>query len=665
MARQAATGADFGFGRRAGCGQIATLLVRHGRMGIDLGHLAAKIAASLAPRRTPTGAGHRAPAIRAGLAALTLALATALALFAPAAPAASAAYKVEIDAPKALKGILEEHLDLARYATRTDMSDDQFDYMLETVGEQVRQFASTEGWFDPVTKATVEGEGKDRVVHITVDPGARTLIRRVDLEVTGPAATQNPQQVAQMRAKWGLPVGDPFRQADWDKAKEDALVTLQSHTYYGAKLAASRARVEPDEQAADLSARYESGPAYVLGPLQVEGPRRYPELIVRNVNPLVEGEPYRVERLLELQRAIQNQPYFSNVQVDLVDPTPVKADGPEGAAGAAGGAVLPDTVVAPVRVRVRENPPHRLNSGVGYTTDTGAQVEGRYSYYNLFNRAWVLDSQARIEQKRQYGFLEAAMPPDTHTFRNSIYGSYERTIDLESTDLTSWRAGLKRSRSRERYDTTVSLDYYYDNLVPFGQPSQLSKALVPAFAWTRRDVDNPVFPRRGNVINTQVGVAAKGFLSDATFLRVYGRIRQYVPVGNRDLFIARLEVGADMTSSDPANIPASLRFRAGGTDSIRGYSYQSIGTPDGASVLPARYLGTGSVEYQYWFKPEWGAAVFWDMGTATNNLDGIKIYHGVGVGARWRSPVGPVQLDVGYGIQQKQFRPHISLGVAF
>ncbi|MFP3534735.1 BamA/TamA family outer membrane protein, partial [Burkholderia sp. SIMBA_042] len=78
--------------------------------------------------------------------------------------------------------------------------------------------------------------------------------------------------------------------------------------------------------------------------------------------------------------------------------------------------------------------------------------------------------------------------------------------------------------------------------------------------------------------------------------------------------------------------------------SIRGYSYQSIGTPNGASVLPARFLGTGSLEYQYWFKPEWGVAAFWDMGTATNDLHGVKLYHGVGVGARWRSPVGPVQL---------------------
>ncbi|NUT14867.1 MAG: outer membrane protein assembly factor [Cupriavidus sp.] len=582
----------------------------------------------------------RAPGV---LAALVLAL---------AAGAAEAAYKVEVEAPKPIREMLEEHLDLARYKDRTDLSQDQFYYMVETVGEQVRAFTSTEGCFDPTTTTRVEGEGDKRVVHVVVDPGARTLIRNVDLQVTGPAATQSPEQVAEMKAKWGLPAGEPFRQNDWDKAKEDALVTLQSHTYYGARLAASQARIEPDELRADLSAHYASGPAYRLGPLKVTGTRRYPEQIIYNVNPLNEGEPYRVERLLELQRAIQNQPYFSNVQVDL-EPPPDAAQAPDG------------VVTAPVTVRVREYPVHRLNSGVGFTTDTGAQVEGRYSYYNLFNRAWTFDSQARIEQKRSYLFAEAAMPPSRGAYRNSVYSSYERTIDIENTDTTSLRAGLKRARSREKYDVAMSLDFYYDKLLPIGQDSQISKALVPAFAWTRRDVDNPVFPRRGNVINTQIGVAAKNLLSDATFLRLYGRIRQYVPVGKRDLVVARLELGADLSGDSASQIPATLRFRAGGTDSIRGYSYQSIGTRSGASILPAKYLSTGSLEYQYWFKPDWGAAVFWDAGTAANDLRGVKIYHGVGVGVRWRTPVGPLQLDVGYGIQERQFRPHISLGVAF
>ncbi|PMX97495.1 hypothetical protein C1X54_38100, partial [Pseudomonas sp. GW460-13] len=84
---------------------------------------------------------------------------------------------------------------------------DQLDYMVETAGEQVRALTSTEGYFDPTTTTRVEGEGDKRVVHVMVDPGARTLIRNVDVQVTGPAATRSPEQVSEMQAKWGLPVG--------------------------------------------------------------------------------------------------------------------------------------------------------------------------------------------------------------------------------------------------------------------------------------------------------------------------------------------------------------------------------------------------------------------------------------------------------------------------
>ncbi|MDE2611068.1 MAG: BamA/TamA family outer membrane protein, partial [Burkholderiales bacterium] len=85
----------------------------------------------------------------------------------------------------------------------------------------------------------------------------------------------------------------------------------------------------------------------------------------------------------------------------------------------------------------------------------------------------------------------------------------------------------------------------------------------------------------------------------------------------------------------------------------------------GGSVLPAKYLATGSIEYQHWLSHQWGGAIFWDLGTASDTLQGAKIYNGVGFGVRWRSPVGPVNLDLGYGIERHQFRPNISLGVAF
>jgi translocation and assembly module TamA len=573
---------------------------------------------------------------------------------------AHAAYQVDIVAPKSVQPLLEKFLDLARYQQRDDISDEQLKFMVDTVADQVRELTSTEGYFSPLAKAELTNEpgadGKQAVrrVRLTVDPGPRTEVASADLGVSGAAATQDRERVEAIRSGWGLPAGQPFRQEDWDKAKNAGLEKLQQKKYAAARIAQSRAEVDAQEHKAELSVQYDSGPAFTLGPLQITGTRRYPESIIRNVNPLGIGEPYDVDRLLALQRQIQSTPYYSNAIVGI-------DDDPE----------HPD--MAPVKVQVTEYPTQRVRTGVGYGTDTGAQVEGRYSHYNMFDRAYVFDSQLRLEQKRQYGLLSLAMPPDSKSFVNSLNTSYDRTT-LEGIDLRSQQASLKRARTGEFYDTAYSLTYYRDELtqedgatVPANTIVTPGKhrALVPGFAWARRNVDNPIFPRRGNLLTLEAGFAVKGVLTDQSFSRLYLRFKQFVPVGRRDVVVLRAELGGVFTAGRASSVPASLLFRAGGSDSVRGYSYQSIGNEQNGTVYPTKYLAVGSSEYQHWFTENWGAAVFYDVGAAADNWNNKTFYNGVGAGARWRSPVGTLNLDLAYGVQKRQIRPHVSLGIAF
>lgn len=569
---------------------------------------------------------------------------------------AHAAYKVEIDAPAPIDKLLKEHLDLVRYQDRTDLSDEQLKFMTDTVGEQVTELSATEGYFSPQTTVEITNADGDapRRVHLKVVAGERTVISDVDIKASGAVAQQEPQRLEAMRNDWQLPVGMPFRQEDWDNAKNKGLQDLQQRRYAAARIAQSQALVEADAHQAQLSVHYDSGPAFFLGPLKITGTKRYPEAIIRNVNPLLVGEEYSSDRLLSLQRQIQNTAYFSNTIVSL-DDDPANAG------------------MAPVNVQVTEFQAQRIRAGVGYASDTGAQVEGRYTNYNVFDRAYIFDSQLRLEQQRQYGSLTLAMPPDEKSFVNSANTSFDRTT-LQGVDLRTQRIGIKRARNGELYDTAYSLTFYRDQLQQTDgatlPPNTVvtpgrHQALVPGFAWARRDVDDPIFPRKGHLLTLETGFAVKGVATDQTFARLYGRFKQYLPVAKRDLVILRAELGAVFTKGSAAEVPASLLFRAGGNESVRGYSYQSIGNEQNGTVYPTKYLATGSVEYQHWLDEKWGGAVFWDVGTAADNWNSKTFYQGVGFGARWRSPVGAVNLDLAYGVQKQQFRPHISLGIAF
>jgi translocation and assembly module TamA len=568
---------------------------------------------------------------------------------------AAAAYRVEIAAPAPLKDLLNRYLDLVRYSDRAGLNEDQFNFMLATAATQVSQIAATEGYFLPKTEVTVDRAANPPLVHVNVDPGARTLVAHIEIGIGGAVMAQSPQQAAQVRRTWSLREGEPFRQEDWAAAKQRGLQILQRRRYPAARIADSDARIYPDLRQADLTVDYDSGPLFTLGPLNVTGTSRYPADIVRNVNPLHPGEEYNADRLQELQREILRTPYFSNAEV-TVGRDPAHAQ------------------ETPVNVHVTEFPEQRIRTGFGYATDTGAHLEGRYSYYNLFDRAWVPDTQARLEQRRQTATVELALPPDTGAYVNSANTAFDRTT-LEGVDLRSRRFGLRRARNTEKRDFAYTLTYYNDSLqVTTGAalPTDIvalpgtQRALVAGLALTRRQVNNVRYPRRGYTASVEAGVALKGLLTDDTFFRAYSRVRQYNPIGRRDVLILRGEAGAVVARAGDPAIPASLLFRAGGTESVRGYRFQSIGRVVNGVVYPTRYLATGGAEYQHWLTEQWGAAVFYDVGTATDQWSGKRFFHGVGAGARWRSPVGVINADLAYGFQEGGgIRPHFSLGVVF
>lgn len=187
---------------------------------------------------------------------------------------------------------------------------------------------------------------------------------------------------------------------------------------------------------------------------------------------------------------------------------------------------------------------------------------------------------------------------------------------------------------------------------------------MPYWNWSRRAVDNPQSPRRGDVQHLQLSGAVKSVLSDTTFGRVYGQWVHIWPVGESDALSARIEAGY-VLSTTRRGIPQEQLFRAGGDASIRGYAHQSIGVPFNNAIVGGRYMALAGAEYTHWFSAQWGAGVFVDTGDAFDQRADFKLYTGYGVGPRWRSPVGPINLDLAYGQQTRKFRLHFSLGIVF
>ena len=113
------------------------------------------------------------------------------------------------------------------------------------------------------------------------------------------------------------------------------------------------------------------------------------------------------------------------------------------------------------------------------------------------------------------------------------------------------------------------------------------------------------------------------------------------------------------------HIPEDFLFRAGGSRSNRGYAYQSLGVQEGNAIVGGRYLATGTLEYVHWLNERWGAAVFTDVGDAADSIKEWEPLKSYGVGARFRTPAGPLAIDLAYADRDRKFRLAFSVTIAF
>jgi translocation and assembly module TamA len=575
-------------------------------------------------------------------------------------------YSVRIDAPGPLKALLERNLDLMRWRGHAGLDLSQLQHLVKVAPEQVKTLVATEGYYSPTVSAGLETAGPAPVAHVIVDPGPPTLVGEVDLELQGFVPFDKgsaPFDANALRQRWTLPSGARFRQADWEAAKRDLVRSVMQSRFPRAQLADSQATVDPDAHRANLKVVVDSGPEMRFGELRIEGLKRYPPSVITNLNKIKPGDEYSEAALQALQGRLQDTGYFSGVEVSadmsaVLDERIGEATGePQPAAPRPPGA----NNVLPVLVRVTENKMKNVALGLGYSTNTGARAGVSYDDLNVLGKR--MKSNLTYEQRRQNARVDFYWPTTPKGYNDSVGGGYERkNVNGEITRTTSVSA--TRKWGTPLLEHSLTLEALTEQQTVDDLETNRAKSVPLTYGITKRALDSLVLPTRGYVVSGQLGAAFLPVLTDERFVRAYGRFINYRPLGAKGTLILRGEAGV-VASREKAGVPATFLFRAGGDQSVRGYGYQQLGVPAGTAIIGGRYLMTGSVEYDYWFKPPWGAALFYDVGNAADTWHELKPKVGYGVGARWRSPVGPVGIDVAYGKAVHEVRLHFSLGFTF
>ncbi|HEY5799809.1 MAG TPA: autotransporter assembly complex family protein [Burkholderiaceae bacterium] len=609
--------------------------------------------------------------------------ASCLAACAFAAHAAPVSYTVEIEAPRALRTIIEPNLDLLRWRGNAQIDADQLQRLYRAAPKQIAELIATEGYYAPkITPRIVPPPGWNPEnpesagngtwqIHYDVDPGVPARVAKVELDLRGfgrpapppadapadaPGATVPSQEdngtTRALRERWTLPAGRVFNHSDWEAAKRALLGQAMQVQYPQASLRDSTAVVDADTNEVTLQVVLDSGPPVRFGALRIEGSKRYPESVIRNLNTIQPGEVYDQARLVALQTRLQETGYFRAVDIST-------EFGEEATVRTVTGDTTP--LSAPIVVRVTEMLRKKVSFGVGFSSNTGPRA--LVDYDDLMFMGLRLRSNLTLEGKRQSARVDLALPTKPNGYDDSIGTAFERK-DIEGELTQTASIAAKRSWGTPQRERSLTLEYLTEQRQTDLVPPTRSNSLPLTYSVTFRRLNDLIFPTKGYALNVQAGGAPLKILTDRTFLRAALKGAYFHPLGERGAAIVRFEAGA-VAASGRSGIPSTYLFRAGGDQSVRGYAYQELGVREGTATVGGRYLLTGSAEYQHWFLPAWGGAVFYDAGNAADAVRELKPKSGYGVGVRWKSPVGPVNADIAYGQATRKARLHVSLGYTF
>ncbi len=551
---------------------------------------------------------------------------------------------VTLAAPESILDFLNQYIELPEQPFATTTAKRAF---WRRIQRNIKELLATEGYFTPQLTLQDHWEDDTTPSIISIEPGPLTEINTINIEFIGEIAKKEAkyqQHIQHLLESWLLKEGDPFRSSDWEKAKSALLSEITLEKYAAASIETSKAAVDPDTAQVDLSLIIDSGPAFYFGELDITGLERYSSEIIKNFMLFRVGDPYNREVLHRFQIALQSIPHFKSVSVSITpDTTQYKA--------------------APIHVVVTEFKSQRIAVGAGFSSNNGARGELNFRNHNFFDRAWYLNSTLRLEQKRQTFVAGIDTLPNQNNIQYSLDTSLQRT-DIKNLETIKQRVGLTRNFRTRVLQNQIGLIWQRENKRPSGADNQINEALVLDWRWRYHHVDNPLHIRQGNVAEIQIGGGSQHVFSEQDFIRSYGRYQSWWPVGQNDVFFLRAEAGYTLAQSR-FGIPQEYLFRAGGIHSVRGYDFNSLGVREGNAIVGGRTLATGTVEYTRWVIPKWGAAVFADLGSAADKWQNMHAFLGYGAGIRWRSPAGPLALDVARSHETGTLRFHFSMAVAF
>lgn len=495
------------------------------------------------------------------------------------------------------------------------------------------------GYYRPTIVDTLDQQGESWKALYVVTTGEPVLVTKVRIATEGPGQAE----VSNIGQGFPLKVGDVLDQRQYEQGKKQLVRSALKKGYLTARFSRHELRINRQERAGEIDLSLDTGPLFLFGITTSNQKIIKPELLARYL-PYEVGDPWSPAKISELQKVLYGTDFFSRVSV-------------RGDIGQA------RDLQIPVQVEL-ETPEHlnRYSFGLGYATDTGARTQLEWRNRLLNSSGHKARGTLQIAESENIFSFRYDMPRGNPRYDRYLLGATYQDKSWEDTQTRLLATGLTLDHAGPvfRYGGSIEVrDEQYD----VGATSGSSSLLMPGASLGLIWADNLLHTKNGLQVAVNVSGAAEAVGSDATFLQVTGTSKLILTPFAPWRLIGRGTLGATQVDAID-DLPPSLRFYAGGDQSVRGFGYKELGTRDSSgTVVGGRYLVVGSAELERIINERWSLATFLDVGNAIDDL-AIDLEQGAGFGLRFRLPFGQVRLDLATALSESgnPIRLHFSVG---
>ncbi len=536
---------------------------------------------------------------------------------------------------------IHSHLSLARLKENDNLSESMFNRLYAKVEKEAATALEPFGYYTPsiiVTKQIANGRHQ---IDLAVTTGQPVTIQEIQISLTGPG-----KEDASLRKAvqlFPLHLNDILDHQLYEEAKEKLIAVALDSGYLKAGLRNNRVEIRRKAQSASMILQLDTGPLYTFGSIDFTADFIDHDLL-RKISPVKEGDPFSPKALIRLRQSLFNADYFDTVELDYD---------------------IERTTAArvPVRVVLTPNLAHKYGIGLGYGTDTGPRGTLGYTNRHINRFGHQLDLQWQpSERKSNFGGVYTIPIGDPKKDRLTILGKYE-IENFSGTNSETWTSTISHDHFREKGEFSTYLRFL-DEQYSTGLDTGHAALVIPGVKGSVFWADDRIATTRGVRITTSLIGSGAGVLADTSFVQAAVHTKAIYTFLEKWRCIGRADLGTTLTD-DIYSLPPSLRYYAGGDQSVRGYGYKKISPTDAAgNVIGGKDLFTYSLELERVLFDEWRGAVFYDSGTVTNTFSTFALQSGAGIGVRWNAPFGQIRLDLAKALddESNSWRIHFTMG---